>query len=165
MSTRSAKIGRREFLHHSAAVVALGAVTPGAMLRDAVLRSRQTQKPVLTEAALNTYLQGVRARGYTAEQAFLTSVRTDARAFFRNNFTLTTLQDRGLTAFTTTDISTLINGVGRGLTSRNELRFRLPTPSTDPIAGGGCAISAKREMKPLSDGTTAEIWTVAAGAE
>ena len=163
MSTRSPKIGRREFLHHSAVVVALGAVTPGTMLRDAVLRSRQTQKPVLTEAALNTYVQAVRVRGSAAEQAFLTAVRTDARAFFRNNFALTTLQDRGLTAFTATDISTLVNGVGRGLTSRNELRLRLTTPSTDPAAH--CGIFAKRETKPLSDGTTAEIWTVAAGAE
>lgn len=163
MSTRSTKIGRREFLHHSAAVVALGAVTPTEMLRDVVLRSRQTQKPVLTETALNTYLQGVRVRGSAAEQAFLTAIKTDARAFFRNNFTLTAFQDRGLTSFTTTDISTLINGVGHGLTSRNELRFRLPTPSTDQR--GECRVFAKRETKPLSDGTTAEIWTVAAGAE
>ncbi len=164
MSSGSKKIDRRVFLQQSGTAVGLGAVGSWGMLREVVLRSHASQKPVLTEAALNTYIQTVRSRGGTAEQAFVTSVRTDVRAFVRNNFTLTTAQDRGLTTFTTTDVSTLVNAVSNGVAGRNELKLRLLTPTTAGT-NANCRVIAKRETKPLVDGATADAWTVTAGSE
>lgn len=164
MAARSSEPDRREFLHHSLAALGLGAVGPWAMLRDAVARARESQKPVLTEEAINNYIKAIRSRGATSEQAFVTAVRTDVRAFVRNNFTLTTLQDRGLAAFTATDVSSLVNAVSRGAMARNELRLRLPAATTD-AAANKCRVFTKRETKPLADGTTAEVWTIAAASQ
>lgn len=165
MSSVSKKIDRRVFVRQSATVVGLGAVGSWGMLREVVLRSHASQKPVLTEAAFATYIQTVRARGGAAEQAFVTSVRTDVRAFVRNNFTLTTAQDRGLTAFTTTDVSTLVSAVSSGVAGRNELKLRLLTPTPTGTNAGNCRVIAKRENKALADGSTADVWTVTAGPE
>jgi hypothetical protein len=155
---------RRQFLQHSLAAVGLGAAGSWGMLRDAVLRARESQRPVLTEEAVNNYIRTVRSRGARSEQAFVTAVRNDVRAFVRNNFTLTTQQDRGLAAFTATDVSSLVNAVSRGVTARNELVLRLTGVSTGPRAGT-CRVFTKREAKPLADGTTAEVWTIAAGTD
>jgi hypothetical protein len=162
MLSGSKKIDRRVFVRQSATAVGLGAVGSWGTLREVVLRSHASQKPVLTETSFNSYVQTVRSRGSTAQQAFVTSIRADVRAFVRNNFTLTTAQDRGLTAFTPTDVSTLVNAISSGVAGRNELRVRLLTPTA---SAGNCMVIAKRETKALADGGTADVWTVTAGPE
>ncbi len=159
MSDRLKDVPRRQFLQTSAAALGVVATGKWAMLRDAIARARETQKPVLSEAAMSAYLQKVRSGGTAAQLAFLTAVKSDVRAFLRNNFTLTTAQDKGVTAFTSTDISTIANAATRGFTARNEFNVRFATTSTTNVAAPNCAITAKKDTR-LQDGVTSEVWTV-----
>lgn len=154
-------IDRRGFVQHSVAAVGLGVTGNFGALRDAIIRSHQQGKPVLSEASMNSYVSSVRTRGPVAERAFAAAVRTDVRAFLRGTFTLTADQERGVSALTPTDISTITSAVERGVVSGNAFVFRMrAAPDPSSTRGANCGVAAQRAANRLQNGANAETWTL-----
>ncbi len=159
-------VDRRTFLQDSVAVVALGAPGSWAAWREAIARSHEQRRPLLTEETFNAHVQSIRSQGATAERDFVTAVRSDVRALLRGRFALTAVQERNIAAFSTADIATIVSAVDRGFLPRNAFRLRLVSsrvavrPGMDRKASAECDVTAERSATQLPDGAIAEVWTV-----
>jgi hypothetical protein len=95
-------IPRRHFLKSTAAGAAAAVLGMGS-IRSLLAQAKQTGKPVLTAAALNSLFSGDRSRAAEA----IKEAKRDVKAFVRNRFTLTGSQEEQLNSISRENVDTI----------------------------------------------------------